>query len=209
MKFDIDDLLMSNKVPSQDELLPADFRKKFNLGQVHQLGLAVPSVLEAALRLESAGLGPFFIAEDDLSFWVERGENKYFHGKMGVAMLGGYELELLEAGVGSNFYSQKFRPDGRIALHHVGFLDHCIEERTKELNDGGIETYVRGRIKLAPLTIDFAYLDARKETGLVVEFIDYRLLGRPTKPAAPLMDLAAKAMKLVGMRQIRLGRKTN
>ena len=168
----------------------------------------IRNVGDPALRLESAGLGPFFIAEDDLSFWVERGESKFFHGKMGVATLGGYELELLEAGVGSNFYSQKFRPDGRIALHHVGFLDHRIEERTKELNDGGIETYVRGRIKLAALTIDFAYLDAIKETGLVVEFIDYRLFGRSTKPAAPLMDLAAKAMKLVGMRQIRLGRKT-
>lgn len=207
MKFDIDKLLMSKEVPSQEDILPSSFREKFNLGKIHQLGLAVPSVLEAARRLEGAGIGPFFIAEDDLNLWMERGENKFFHGKMGMAALGGYELELLEAGFGSTFYSDGFRPDGKIALHHVGYLDHRIDDRIREFNNGGIDTYVRGRIKLGPLTIDFAYMDARKETGLLVEFIDYRLLGRPTRPAVALMSAAAKAMRFVGIKQVRMGKR--
>ena len=205
MEFDIDELLMSKRVPAQDQLLPAEFRSKFKLGDVHQLGLAVPSVLEHAHRLESVGVGPFFVAEDDLNFWIERGEKKFFHGKMGIATLGGYELELLEGGKGSTFYSDKFRDDGKIALQHVGFLDHGLEGRVKEMNDAGIETAVRGQIKLWPLTIDFAYMDAVRESGLIVEFLDYRLLGRPTRPAAALMAGAAKLMRMVGMKQIRMG----
>ena len=119
MDLDIDELLSCGKVPSQEELLPAAFRSRFNLGRIHQLGLAVPSVVEAARRLEELGIGPFFIAENDMASWIERGEKKFFHGKLGMASLRGYELELLEAGRGSTFYSEFFRPDGRIALHHV------------------------------------------------------------------------------------------
>lgn len=205
MDFDIDDLLMSKKVPPQDKLLPAEFKTKFGLGNVHQLGLAVPSVLDAAHRLETAGIGPFFIAEDDLKFWIERGEKKFFHGKMGMAKLGGFELELLEGGKGSNFYSDKFRDDGKIALHHVGFLDHDLDGRIKRFDEEGMETAVRGQIKLWPLTIDFAYMDAVEQTGLIVEFLDYRMLGRPTKPADAIMAGGAKLMKLVGLKQIRMG----
>ena len=205
MEFDIDDMLMAKKVPAQDQLLPQDFHKRFRFGKAHQLGLAVPSVMDYALRLESVGVGPFFIAEDDLNFWIERGERKFFHGKMGIAVLGDYELELLEGGKGSTFYSEVFRDDGKIALHHVGFLDHNLESRVKELNNAGIETAVRGQIKLGPLTIDFAYMDAVKETGLFVEFIDYRLFGRATKPATSLMAMATKLMRLFGIKQIRMG----
>ena len=207
MEFDIDELLIHGKVPSQDKLLPAGFRSRFSLGDVHQLGLAVPDVLASARRLEAAGIGPFFIAEDDLNFWIERGERRFYHGKMGMATFKGYELELLEAGRGSTFYSEFFDPRGRIALHHVGFLDHRIEDRIKQLNDGGIETGVRGRIKAGPLTGDFAYMDARGDTGLYVEFIDQRLFGFPVRPATAFMSAAAKFLKLTGLNQIRMGRK--
>jgi len=207
MDFDIDEMLCSGKVPTQEQLLPTEFRQKFKLGKVHQLGLAVPSVVEAAKRLEEVGIGPFFIAEDDLHTWIERGEPKSFRGKLGVAYLGGYELELLEAGRGSEIYSEAFREDGRIALHHVGFLDHRVDDREKELNDAGIETYVRGKIKMGLITIDVAYMDARKETRLIVEFIDYRLVGIPIRPAAGLMKGAARLLRLFGKNQLRMGKK--
>jgi len=205
MDFDIDELLSCGKVPSQEELLPAAFRSRFNLGRIHQLGLAVPSVVEAARRLEESGIGPFFIAENDMASWIERGEKKFFHGKLGMASLRGYELELLEAGRGSTFYSEFFRPDGRIALHHVGLLDHRLEERVKELNEAGIETAVRALTKVGPLTVDVAYMDAREETGVYVEFIDYRLFGIPIRPSASAMKTGARILRLLGIKQLRMG----
>ena len=207
MDFDIDELLCCGKVPTQEELLPDEFRKKYNLGKVYQLGLAVPSVVEAAEKLESKGLGPFLIAEDDLALWVERGEEKPFHGKLGMAFLGDYELELLEEGRGSTMYSECFRPDGCIALHHVGFLDHNLDERIKEFNDAGYETGVRAQIKLGPLTIDVAYMDARKDVGLYVEFIHYRFLGMPINPTPGFMKALARLLKILGIKQIRMGKR--
>lgn len=202
----MDEMLLKGEVPSEDQLLPREFREKFNPGKIYQLGLVVPSVTEAATRLEKAGLGPFFIAEDDLESWEERGEIKSFHGKMGIAFLGGYELELLEGGRGSAFYSDHVREDGKIALQHLGILDHNVDVRIKEFNDGGIETFVRGKIKLGPMTVDFAYMDSRKEAGLIVEFIDYRMFGRPSKPAKGMMKFGAKVMKRLGKDGLKMGK---
>jgi len=207
MDFDIDEMLCRGEVPPSESLLPPDFCGKFRLGRIHQLGLAVPDVVEASRRLEKAGVGPFFIAEDDLDMWVERGEPGRFHGKMGIGYLGDYELELLEAGVGSTFYSEFFRDDGGIALHHVGFLDHGVDQRVLMMNRAGIETGVRGRIKLGLLTIDFAYMDAREETGLYVEFLDYRLAGIAISPSKLLMRTGARVLKYTRIGQLRMGRR--
>lgn len=203
---DIDDMLMKGKTPSQDDLLPAEFRRRFNLGIVHQLGLAVPDVTSAADRLAHAVGGHFLIAEDDLDYWIEDGEEKFFHGKMGLGYLGGYEIELLEGGKGSTFYSRKFREDGKPALHHIGFLTHSIDERVAEMNKVGIKTAVKGRIKLYPLTIDFAYMDTEQQTGIIVEFIEHRLFGIPIKPAESLITNAARLLKVFSIRQVRMGR---
>jgi len=207
MSCDIDALLKSKQAPKPDQLLPAGFLEKFDIGPIYQLGLAVPDVVEAARCLEAAGIGPFFIAEDDLNFWIERGKNSFFHGKLGMAYLGGYELELLEPGRGSTIYADACRADGAIALHHVGILDRRMDDRMQQLNRAGIETAVRGKIKVGPITVDFAYMDAREETGIYVEFIDYRLFGIPIRPASALMKTAARLLKLVGIAQLRMGRR--
>jgi hypothetical protein len=205
MNFDIDELLSQGKVPSQEQLLPADFKARFNLGPVHQLGLAVPSVLEAAHRYEESGIGPFFIAEDDMAFWVERGENKFFHGKVGVADFGGYELELLEPGRGSTIYAEALQPEGKIALHHLGFLDHNIDQRIKQFSRAGFETAVWAKEKTGPFTFEVAYMDARKDTGVYVEFCDYRLFKIPIRLLPSLTRLGARLLRLFGVEQLRLG----
>ncbi len=207
MNFDIDETLCRREVPPRESLLTPDFSEKFGLGKIHQLGLAVPDIVEAAKRLEKCGVGPFFIAEDGLDMWIERGESRHFHGKMGIGYIGDYELELLEEGSGSTFYSEFFRDDGGIALHHVGFLDHGVDEKVLEMNEAGIDTGVRGRIKLGLLTIDFAYMDARAETGLYVEFLDYRLAGVAISPSKLLMKTGARVLKHTGIGQLRMGRR--
>lgn len=205
LNFDIDNMLIGGKTPQQDELLPADFRSRFKLGKIHQLGLAVPNVVNTADRLIHAGLGYFLVAEDDLNYWIEDGQEKFFHGKMGLGYFGGYEIELLEAGKGSKFYSRKFREDGKIALHHIGFLTHSIDERVAEMNKQDIKTTVRGRIKLYPLTIDFAYMNSEQQAGIIIEFIEHRFLGIPITPAEGLIKNTAKFLSALSIRQVRMG----
>jgi len=207
MKCDIDALLSAGKAPERDQLLPGEFADKFDLGPVYQLGLAVPNVVEAARRLEAVGIGPFLIAEDDLNFWIERGERKFFHGKRGMAHFGGYELELLEGGRGSTFYSEVCRSDGAIVLHHVGILNRHLDDNVMKLNRAGIETAVRGRIKIGPFIGDFAYMDARKETGIYVEFIDFRILGIPVRPAPIMIKSVTRLLRKIGVKQLKMGQK--
>jgi len=55
----LDELLMADNFNEAVNSLAADFRENHGLPQVHQLGLVVPGVEEAAKRLERMGIGPF------------------------------------------------------------------------------------------------------------------------------------------------------
>lgn len=65
--------------------LASDFREKHGLGRIDQLGLVVPSVEDAAARLETLGIGPFLISSGAPVRWEERGEPRRFKGKLGLA----------------------------------------------------------------------------------------------------------------------------
>ena len=69
-----------------DNLIP-EFREKFSLPGIHQLGLVVADVEEAALHLEKQGVAPFFIATGSPAFWHERDEERSFLGKLGISHL--------------------------------------------------------------------------------------------------------------------------
>jgi len=98
------------------------FRRKNAIGPIHQLGLAVPDVEAAATALESCGAGPFFIAAGDTATWREKGTERRYRGKLGIGYLHGVELELLEAGEGSDFYDRFMDRGGRPVLHHLAFV---------------------------------------------------------------------------------------
>ena len=57
-----------------DNLIP-EYREKFSLPEINQLGLVVADVEKAALHLEEQGIAPFFIATGSPAFWLEREEN--------------------------------------------------------------------------------------------------------------------------------------
>ena len=73
------------------------------------------------------------------------------------------------------------------------------------MNEAGIETAVRALTKVGPLTVDVAYMDAREETGVYLEFIDYRLFGIPIRPSARVMKAGARILRLLGIKQLRMG----
>jgi hypothetical protein len=182
--------------------LAQEFREKHGLPAIHQLGLVVPNVEAAALSLEAQGIGPFFIAHGSPVLWRERGEERSIRGKMGLAYHRGYELELLEPTEGSDFYRRSLDPEGRIVVQHLGLLVEDVDEWADRLSAAGMPVWIRGRLKMGPSQVDFAYMDTLEEAGFIIEFISWRMFGRTFKPPASLLKVGGRLEKWSGKRSI-------
>jgi hypothetical protein len=169
---------------------------------VHQLGVVVPDVVSAAAELEGCGIGPFLIMGGPAKFWNERGSAGKMKGRLGFGYRQGIEIELLEPGSGSDFYRRSLDRKGRPVIQHLGFLVSDVDAWAKKLEDAGYPVYVRGRIGMGPLRIDFAYLDTEKDAGLVLEFICHRLFGIWIKPPIWLQQLIGRIEIMIGKRCI-------
>lgn len=130
-KVMLDDLFAEARFADAANGIAGDFRRRFGLPLVHQLGLAVPDVEKAAEVLEKRGIGPFFIASGSPVRWRERGSEGAFKGKMGIAYHGGIEPELLEPGEGSDFYRRSFDAEGRAVVQHLGFMVDDVDQWVK------------------------------------------------------------------------------
>lgn len=194
---DFDAILRRGEVPEWRDVLDPGFCKKMGLNSIWQYGIAVRDMQEAINVLSPAGFGPFLELKGRVWPWDERGQPRTFRGHIALAQRNGYEVELLGAGEGSTFYSDAIDAGGRFILHHVGVLDHHVDEREREFILAGFPTAVRGQVRVAgpALYVDFAYIDCRSEIGLYVEFIDYRLFGIPWRPLPAANRLLARIQK--------------
>jgi hypothetical protein len=200
------DMLVHKDFNARMQEVGGTFRKKAGITfKVHQAGIVAPDVEMAADLLEAQGFGPFMIAAGTLPRWNERGAEGRFRGKMGVAYHDGIELELLEPGEGSDFYRRYVDPEGRPVIQHIGFLTHAVDEWAERLSEMGCPLWVRGRIGVGPLSIDFAYMDSVRDAGTILEFIGYRFAGIPARPVAGIMRAAAWLQKKTGKRCIDFG----
>ena len=199
----LDDLFKTGDFAGAVSDLAAAERQKYGLGPIHQLGLVVPDVEAAAEALEKKGIGPFFIATGSPIFWHEKGEARDISGKLGMAYHHGIELELLEPLQGSDFYTRSLDPDGRIVIQHLGFLVNDVDRASDQIGQKGIGLWVRGKLRAFPTSTDFAYMDAM-ESGLIPEFICWRMLGFRANPPAKLFSAVGRIEKWTGKRSIRL-----
>lgn len=198
-----DDLLKTADFGQSVSAIAKDFREKYKFPDIRQLGIVVANVEAAAAELEDKGIGPFFIASDTLDSWNERGKNKTFSGKVGLACHKGYEIELLEPGVGSNFYKSCVDKKGRMVLQHLGFSVKDVDSWTRRLEESGNKTWVRGKIKSLGLVTEFAYMDTLKQAGIITELIDMRIFGVPLKnPHAGFYHNCGRLEKLIGKRSL-------
>lgn len=195
-----DDLLKTDDFSQAVNTIAKDFREQHKFPAVRQLGVIVADVEIAAAQLEEQGIGPFFIASDKLKFWTERGKNKTFSGKLGMAIYKGYEVELLEPGVGSTFYKSCVDERGRMVVQHLGFLVDDVDAYRQELGKSGCSTWVRGQIKSFPIVTDFAYMDTVAQAGIILEFIDMRFLGFAVQVPGGIYHNLGRLQKLIGIR---------
>ncbi len=200
----LDTLLQADNFRRTVDELASDFREKYNLGPINQLGLVVPEVETAAGQLEKRGIGPFLILSGSLARWDEQGKPGHFRGKLGLARHQGVDLELLEPGEGSDFYRQDVDPEDRIVVQHLGFLVRDVDKQMKTMNDDGHPTRVRGKIKNGPLSVEFAYMDTVSTAGLIIELISFRLLGVGVKPFGPIYHFMGRLEKRCGIRCINM-----
>jgi len=196
----LDDLLKADNLGHAVSLIANNFREKYQFPDIYQLGVVVPDVEAAAVELEAKGIGPFFIASNTLNFWSEHGEPKMFHGKVGIAYHKGFEIELLEPGVGSTFYKSCVDSECRMVVQHLGFRVKDVDAYTKRLEKNGCATWVRGRIKSFPLVTDFAYMDTRDQAGIILEFIDMKIMGFAIKVSAGVFHTIGRVQKIIGVR---------
>lgn len=195
------DLLNATDFSKAVDGLAREFRDKHKLPAIHQLGLTVPDVQDAARDLEAKGIGPFFIANGSPVFWRERGQERSIRGKMGLAHHQGFEFELLEPTEGSEFYRQSLDPAGKIVVQHLGLLVQDVDEWADRLAAES-PVWIRGKLKIGPAAADFCYMDTVEEAGIVVEFISWRMFGRTFSPPAALYHAAGRLEKWSGKRSI-------
>ena len=199
-----DELLKADDFSQAVNALATDFMKEHGLEKVHQVGLVVPDVEKAAEKLEGKGFGPFFIATGSPVFWKEKGGDREISGKMGLAYHEGIELELLEPVKGSDFYTRSLDPDGRVVVQHLGFLVKGVDDWADKATKYGLPVWVRGQLKAWPSTTDFAYLEPLKENGLIMEFINWRIMGISFSPPPKLLKTVGHLEKWTGKRSIAL-----
>jgi hypothetical protein len=197
-----DDLLKSDNLDTAVSQIAKDFRAKYQFPDVNQFGVVVPDVETAASELEKQGIGPFFIASDTLEFWKEHGNDKTFSGKVGMAIHKGYNIELLEPGTGSTFYKSCVDKDGRMVLQHLGFMVKDVDAHTRGLEKSGCATWVRGRINALGFVTDFAYMDTVAQAGIILEFINMKMMGISVNVSAGIYHGLGRLEKMIGIRSI-------
>jgi len=202
--FYFDELLKADDFAQAVNDLADDFMKEHGLEKVHQVGLVVPDVEKAAENLEDQGFGPFFIATGSPVFWKEKGGDRSVSGKMGLAYHKGVELELLEPVTGSDFYTRSLDPDGQIVVQHLGFLVKGVDAWADKAAKAGMPVWVRGQLKAWPSTTDFAYMEPLDENGLIMEFINWRIMGFSFSPPPKLLKTVGRLEKWSGKRSISL-----
>jgi hypothetical protein len=198
----LQDLLNAPEFCQAANDLASEFRASHRLPPLHQLGLVVPDVEQAAGSLEAQGVARFFILSGAPVLWRERGKLRRVRGKMGVASYQGVELELLEPMQGSDFYRQHLDPQARPMVQHLGCLVEDVDEWADRLAATGSPVWIRGRLRAGPVKTDFAYMDTLAETGLILEFISWRCFGRTFRPSAGLLAGLARLERWLGRRSL-------
>ena len=199
-----DDLLHAVDFSRAVNNLAPEFRKTHGLPKIHQLGLLVEDVEKGAEQLEAKGVAPFFIAEGKPVFWMERGDKKTIKGKVGISYYQGFELQLLEPVEGSEFYARSLDPDGRIVVQQLGFLVDDVEMWADKLSMAGTSLWLLGQLKLGPAKYNFAYMKPLEQSGLVIEFLSWHLMGLQINPPKRLMKTMGRLEKLTGKRTIQV-----
>ncbi len=147
---------------TQDEL-----KERLELPEVSQIGVVVEDLDRTVSFLESNfGLGPFRVEEVEAPDVWDRGEAKHIKARLGFAMIGQVELELIHIIEGDSVHLEFLREHGE-GIHHIGFHVADFVEKLGQAEAMGFEVLQKG-----PLGRFYAYLDTRRHGGIIFELIE-------------------------------------
>jgi methylmalonyl-CoA/ethylmalonyl-CoA epimerase len=146
---------------------PDDLKQPLELPEVSQIGVVVEDLDRAVAFYQSTfGLGPFRIQEAEAPNVWDRGEEKRIKARLGFAMLGQVELELIHILEGDSVHIEFLREHGE-GLHHLGFKVKDFQAKLEQAKAMGFEV-----LQMGPFGRFYAYLDTRRCGGVIVELIE-------------------------------------
>jgi methylmalonyl-CoA/ethylmalonyl-CoA epimerase len=142
-------------------------KEQLELPAVSQIGVVVENLDRVASFLESSfGLGPFRVEEPEAPNVWDRGQEKHIKARLGFAMMGEVELELIQILEGDSVHLEFLREHGE-GIHHLGFRVTDFEAKLARAKAMGFEVLQTG-----PVGRFYAYLDTRPQSGLIFELIE-------------------------------------
>jgi methylmalonyl-CoA/ethylmalonyl-CoA epimerase len=142
-------------------------KEQLELPAVSQIGVVVENLDRVASFLESSfGLGPFRVEEPEAPNVWDRGQEKHIKARLGFAMMGEVELELIQILEGDSVHLEFLREHGE-GIHHLGFRVTDFEAKLAQAKAMGFEVLQTG-----PVGRFYAYLDTRPQSGLIFELIE-------------------------------------
>ena len=142
-------------------------KQQLELPEVAQIGVVVEDLDRAMSFLQSNfGLGPFRVEELEAPNVWDRGEEKHIKARLGFAMMGQVELELIHIVEGDSVHLEFLREHGE-GIHHLGFRVDDFEAKFAQAKAMGLEVLQTG-----PFGRFYAYLDTRRQGGLIFELIE-------------------------------------
>jgi hypothetical protein len=195
-----EDLTRSGRFTPAVGMLARDFRTRHGLPLPDQVAFVAPSLASAVDQCALHGIGPFALTKSKPGLWRERGTDKKVEVSMGLSVHDGMEIEIFGPGAGTDFYSHVIDPAGKLALHHVAFRVPDAIGMASRMEAMGYAVWIRGRVEILPVRIDFVYVDAREETGIFIELLSSTFLGAPSRPNAAVLRAVGTMQSLVRWR---------
>ena len=137
--------------------------------EVLHVAILVRDVQEAAGRLEKLlGIAPWRIFEPDFRDLTVCGRPARYKVRIGLAMAGPVQLELIQLLSGDSVYDEFIRQKG-YGLHHLGLRTSNIEESIKKMEANGFRVIQSGNRP----GVSWAYFSPEDSTGVILEFLEY------------------------------------
>jgi 4-hydroxyphenylpyruvate dioxygenase-like putative hemolysin len=142
-------------------------KKILGLDKVNQVGIVVRD-MDKAIRnyWEIFGISFPKVVVPDYFNRVYRGKPGNFRMKIGLAMMGEVQIELIQPLEGKTIYGEFLERWGE-GIHHLGFDLNNLDERVAAFQELGIGVLMSGE----RVGGKFAYMDTEGTVGIIVELM--------------------------------------
>jgi catechol 2,3-dioxygenase-like lactoylglutathione lyase family enzyme len=142
-------------------------KKILGLDKVNQVGIVVRD-MDKTIKNYAEIFGISFprVVIPDYFNRFYRGRPENFRMKIGLAMMGELQIELIQPLEGKSIYEEFLGKCGE-GIHHLGFHVQNLDERVAAFRKLGIEVLMSGE----RVGAKFAYMDTDKIVGIIIELI--------------------------------------